>query len=187
MAGKRPDDDDIEKLNTAFTVGRHRTVHQDAAYGIRQIVDVALKALSPGINDTTTAVNCVDYLGAILARLAARSVETPYRKDEGRVRLIARGPTFAGLVAESFDQIRQNAEGNVAILSRLLQVLEIIARRTSDPRRRQALAYQADIVTKRAEHSVSSPYDRATIQTGADRFSVYGERSERQGNAAWKD
>ncbi len=184
VAGKQPDDEAIEKLNAAYTVGRHRTVHQDAAYGIRQIVDVALKALSPGINDTTTAVNCVDYLGAILARVAARAVETPYRKDDGRVRLIARGPTFAGLVADAFDQIRQNAEGNVAILARLLQVLEIIAGRTSDPGRRQALAQQADLVAETAKRSVPSAHDRATIQTGADRFSASGERSEQQGNSA---
>jgi len=45
-------------------------VEQDPAFGIRQLVDVALKALSPGINDTSTAAMCVDYLAAILARLA---------------------------------------------------------------------------------------------------------------------
>ena len=57
-------------LNAAYGISRHRTVDQDPAFGIRQIVDMALKALSPGINDTSTAVMCVDYLTAILARLA---------------------------------------------------------------------------------------------------------------------
>jgi uncharacterized membrane protein len=62
----------ITALQAAYTIDRHRTVEQDSAFGIRQIVDMALKALSPGINDTTTAVMCVDYLSAILARLASR-------------------------------------------------------------------------------------------------------------------
>ena len=110
-AGEPLDDDALRKVYAAYSVDIHRTVDQDAAYGIRQIVDVALKALSPGINDTTTAINCIDFLGAILARLAQRSIDTPYRSDGGQVRVVTRGPTFPSLLAEAFDQIRQNAEG----------------------------------------------------------------------------
>jgi uncharacterized membrane protein len=66
----------ITALQAAYTIDRHRTVEQDSAFGIRQIVDMALKALSPGINDTTTAVMCVDYLSAILARLASQNEDT---------------------------------------------------------------------------------------------------------------
>jgi uncharacterized membrane protein len=71
------DDETTAELNAAYVIGRQRTVEQDAAFGIRQIVDIAMKALSPGINDTTTAVMCVDYLAAILVRLAARRIATP--------------------------------------------------------------------------------------------------------------
>ncbi len=60
-----PDQATIDALQATFSISRHRTVDQDAAFGIRQIVDIALKALSPGINDTTTAIMCVDYLTAI--------------------------------------------------------------------------------------------------------------------------
>lgn len=168
VAGKQPDEESILRLNAAYTVGRDRTVQQDAAYGIRQLVDVALKALSPGINDTTTAINCVDYLGAILARLAARPVETPGRSDGHRLRLITRGPTFAGLLAEALDQIRQNAEGNVAVLARLLQVLTIVGTRTMDVDRRQALRHQEDLIVEMAERSVASAHDRATILAARD-------------------
>ncbi len=59
----------VSALQAAYSIARYRTVEQDAAFGIRQLVDIALRALSPGINDTTTAVMCVDYLTAILARL----------------------------------------------------------------------------------------------------------------------
>ena len=64
----------VAALQAAYHIDRHRTVEQDPAFGIRQIVDMALRALSPGINDTTTAVMCVDYLTAILARLASRRI-----------------------------------------------------------------------------------------------------------------
>jgi len=165
VSGKPPNDETIRKLNAAYSVGRHRTVHQDAGYGIRQIVDIALKALSPGINDTTTAVNCVDYLGSILARLAARRIESPYRSEGGQLRVITRGPTFPSLMADAFDQIRQNAEGNVAVLARLLQVLTTLAGRTSDEQRRHAIHQQADLVAETAERSVPSAHDRATILT----------------------
>ena len=163
-AGKPLDDDALRKLHAAYSVDTHRTVHQDAAYGIRQIVDVALKALSPGINDTTTAINCIDFLGAILARLAQRSIDTPYRSDGGQVRVVTRGPTFPSLLAEAFDQIRQNAEGNVAVLVRLLQVLEILVERTADDQRRRALRLQADVIGETAARSVPAALDRATIE-----------------------
>ncbi len=67
------DEEIVLTLQAAYRIDRHRTVEQDAAFGIRQIVDMALRALSPGVNDTTTAVMCVDYLTAILARLASPS------------------------------------------------------------------------------------------------------------------
>ena len=123
------DDKTTSELNAAYVISRQRTVQQDAAFGIRQIVDIALKALSPGINDSTTAVMCVDYLTAILVRLASRRIATSHLLDQGELRVITRGPTFASLLAEAFDQIRQSAGGNVAILSRMLEALQVIASR----------------------------------------------------------
>jgi uncharacterized membrane protein len=152
------------ELNGAYSVNRHRTTVQDAGFGIRQVVDIALKALSPGINDTTTAVICVDYLSAILARLAPRQVEMPFRLDEGQLRVIARGPTFRSLLNDAFDQIRQNADGNVAVLLRLIEALSTIADFTSDEERRQAIKLHVDLVLETVERSVSSPHDRTAIK-----------------------
>ena len=116
-----------------------------SAFGIRQIVDMALRTLSPGINDTTTAVMCVDYLTAILARLAVRPIPSTRRHQEGELRVITIGPTFAGLSAESFDQIRASAKGNVAVTLRLLDAIEIITGLTASARA-QSLRHGADIV-----------------------------------------
>ncbi len=149
-----------KRLNAAFGIGRQRTVEQDVAFGIRQIVDVAMKALSPGINDTTTAVMCVDYLAAILTRLAARRIATPYRLDKGALRVIVRGSSFESLLSVAFDQIRQNAEGNVAVLFRLLAALHTLAGATLSPNRRCVLRQKVDEIAEAAERSIASPHDR---------------------------
>ena len=171
MAGlSGPDDDAAAELNAVFVISRQRTVQQDAGFGIRQIVDIALKALSPGVNDTTTAVMCVDYLGAILARLALRGIATPHRLDQGVLRVIARGPSFESLLAEAFDQIRQNAAGNVAVLTRQLQSLETIAGQTRNVRRRQALRQQALRIAAVAERTIPSPHDRTGVSAASERL-----------------
>ena len=115
-----PEKEVIAALQEAYSIGRHRTLEQDSAFGIRQIVDMALRALSPSTNDTTTTVMCVDYLSTILARLVSRDIPTSHRYEEGELRVITIGPSFASLVAESFDQIRDNAKGNVAVMLRML-------------------------------------------------------------------
>ena len=155
-------DDEIDALNAVYVVGRQRTVEQDAGFGIRQIVDISLKALSPGVNDTTTAMMCLDYLTAILVRLAAREIPSSHRFKDGKLLVIARGPTFESMLAEAFDQIRQNAEGNVAVLTRLVEALETIVEATLDTRRRQGLRTQAELVAAVAERTVT-PAEAAGI------------------------
>jgi len=140
-------------------------VEQDAAFGIRQIVDVALKALSPGIIDTTTAVTCVDYLTAILARIAPRQIPSSRRYEEGELRVIAKGPSFESLLAESFDQIRSNAKGDIAVLSRMLDALQTLASVTVSPHRRRMLCEQVQWIAELAERTVESAHDRARIDT----------------------
>lgn len=162
-------EDEVDAVNAAFVIGRQRTVQQDAGFGIRQIVDVALKALSPGINDTTTAVMCVDYLTAILVRLASRDIPTLRRQRNGKLRLIARGPTFESLLAEAFDQIRQNAEGNVAVLTRQVEALETISGATGSEQRRQSLGTQAALIVEVAERTIL-PHDRAGITAARERL-----------------
>jgi uncharacterized membrane protein len=160
-----PDKETIATLQATFSISRHRTVEQDAAFGIRQIVDVALKALSPGINDTTTAVTCVDYLTAILARLVPLQIPSLYRHENGELRVIAKGPSFEGLLAESFDQIRGSAKCDVVILSRMLNALQTLAGLTTGPQRRRALSEQVQWIAEQAEHTIELPHDRARIDT----------------------
>lgn len=159
-----PDQESIAALRAAYSIDRYRTVQQDCAFGIRQLVDMALRALSPGINDTTTAVMCVDYLTTILARLAAREIPSSRRYEDGELRLISVGQAFAGLVAESFDQIRGSAEGNVAIMLRMLGALQTIASLTDSPSRRRVLREQVERIAEVAARTIKSPHDRTQFE-----------------------
>ena len=180
-----PDNEVMAELKMVFVISRQRTVRQDAGFGIRQIVDVAMKALSPGVNDTTTAVMCVDYLGAILSRLAIRTIATAHRLDHGVLRVIARGPSFESLLSDAFDQIRQNAEGNVAVLTRQLQSLETIAGWTTSIRRRQALRQQANLIAAVANLTIRSPHDSAGVGDAWERLSrVLGAPDEQTAHSS---
>jgi uncharacterized membrane protein len=160
-----PDDETIAALRAAYRIDRYRTVYQDCAFGIRQIVDMALRALSPSVNDTTTAVMCVDYLQAILACLASRGTPSSRRYEDGELRIIAIGPTFAGLVAESFDQIRGSAGGNLGIMLRMLGSLHTIASLAASPSRRQVLCEQVECIAELGARTIESPHDRARLES----------------------
>lgn len=158
-----PDARAVCELQEAYTVNRQRSVEQDVAFGMQQIVDVALKALSPGINDTTTAVMSVDYLTAILTRLARRRFPAPWRYAAGTLRVLACGPTFPALLALAWDPIRRNAAGNVTVLAHLLGALEILAGQTASPTRRRALLQQVRHVDEVVQRSIEAPADRQAL------------------------
>ena len=171
------DEDTSEEFNALFTINQYRTIDQDVAFGLRQIVDIALKALSPGVNDTTTAVMCIDYLGAILAKLARRGIEPRYRSEAGEVRVIARGATFESLVGEAFDQIRDVAAGNTAIYLRLLGAIESIAHHLASKRRVATLVAQVNLVADEAERELASDYNltRVRVRVAALRANLESE------------
>ena len=148
-----------ERINDLFTISTFRTVYQDAEFGVRQLVDIALKALSPGVNDTTTAIMSVDRIGAVFVRAANRRIEHPHRMNDGRLRVIARGPTFASLLKTGLDEIRQNATENVAVLGRMLSVIEEVLTCTSDAGRRAHLRRHAELIHRTAVSNVEVQED----------------------------
>lgn len=165
-----PSDEQTNELKSVYVISRQRTVQQDAGFGVRQIVDIALKALSPGVNDFTTAVMCVEYLGAILCRLVARRIASPHHLDQEELRVITRGPNVDSLLAQAFDEIRQNAAGNVTVLTRQLQMLETISSRTTNLARQQALRQQGTLIAEIADRTVISRHDQAVVRSASDRL-----------------
>ena len=154
----------VQELNEQFSLGSQRTTEQDAGFGLRQIVDIGLKALSAGINDTSTAVICIDYLGALLAQLAARRYPTALRADAGeQVRVVTISPSFASFVATAFDQILAAGEGDVAVYLRLLTALATTASRTQAPSRRAVLRQHVEHI-EAAIPTLTADYEQARVR-----------------------
>ena len=159
-----PDKETVAAVNAAYSISIHRTVDQDPAFGVRQIEDIALKALSPGVNDTSTAVMCIDHLTAILAHLAGRQLPPTRISQDGELRVIRIVPTFESLLADSFDQVRRSAAGNVAVMARIISALDSIASLIDSPSRRQALYEQMQWIAELAERTIDSPHDLIYIK-----------------------
>ncbi len=159
-----PEQKTIAAFNDAYSIGRYRMVELDPSFGIRQIVDMAIKALSPGINDTSTAVMCVDYLASILALLAGRQFPPVHRYEGETLRVIAIVMSFEGLLAEAFEQIRSNAEMNVAILARMLGALDTIGSLTVKPNHLRALDEQLQCIAELVDHHIEFSSDRARLE-----------------------
>lgn len=131
---------DASRLHACVTVERQRTVEQDAAFGLQQLVDVAVKALSPGINDPTTACMCIDQLAALLTRIACRRIPASRRIAHGRLRVIAPAPGFSELLALVFEPVVRHARRDLQVLVRVLEAIDTIQGVTRNPARRSALA-----------------------------------------------
>ena len=111
-------------LSKAHVTGPHRTLVQDPVFAIDQLVEIAIRALSAAVNDTFTALTCIDWLSAGLGRVSGRVLdEGVYRDGTGNVRLIESDPSYARMVNRSFDKIRQAARGMPAVLIRLIDSL----------------------------------------------------------------
>jgi uncharacterized membrane protein len=159
----KPDKESVKKLNSIYAIDSYRTVDQDPAFGIRQLVDIALKALSPGINDTSTAVICIDHLSAILQYAVSRQIESKYRYAEGDLRVIAIGSNFQSLLSEAFDQILENGEGNSAVIIRMLGAVEEISKVTKSKTRRHVLSEQVQIINEVAKRTIETSSVRQEI------------------------
>lgn len=115
-------------VNAAVATGYERTNVQDVGFGFRQLVDVAARALSPGINDPTTAVHVIGHLSALLCRLAGRNPGPEHvTDDDGRVRVVLSLPTLRDLLDMAMNQPRQYGAADAAVADRLLGLLHELA------------------------------------------------------------
>lgn len=141
----RPLDPEFRRrARSAFQLDRERSVHQDPLFGIRQLVDIGVKALSPGVNDPTTAEQALDHLGGAVALLLERAIPSPLRNFEGGMRVLFRTPSFADYLDASFAQIRRAARGDLHVSLYLLGTLQKLKRRASSPGRAAALELQIE-------------------------------------------
>ncbi len=152
------------RLLRAFALGRVPTIQQDIAFGIRQMVDVALKAISPAVNDPTTAMNCLDHLGSVLACLAGRRMPDRDLSDaQGRVRVLVPERKFHDLVRLAFDQIRHYGAGDHVIVVRIFDTLAAIGQTTPNPIYRAALREYLEHTAAMTQTQIRDPHEQQVI------------------------
>ena len=176
-----------QQINDAFVFGRQRTEQQDVEFPINQLVDIALRAISPGINDPTTAIQCIDSLSAGLSHLAQREIPSPYRYDDNNnLRVIAEPFTFAGLTDAAFNQIRQYGKSDVGVVIRMLEAIATIATYTRDHLERTALLRHAEMIKQDSYQSVSQEQDKKEIEQRYQAvLKVLQQSTDSQKSATW--
>jgi uncharacterized membrane protein len=159
-AGGPPDTMLAGHLVGAVQIGLERTMTQDPAFGFRQIVDIAERALSPGVNDPTTALQALDQLHDLLRRLAVRRFPSPSRLDEkGDVLLHLPRPGWPDYVALAIDEIRQYGGGSIQIARRLRHLL-LDVRAVAPPARAEPIVRQLRLLDAGIAEAFSAPEDR---------------------------
>jgi uncharacterized membrane protein len=154
-----------EALGRAHITGPNRTLTQDVSFGIDQLVEIAIRALSAAVNDTFTALTCVDWLGDSLCKITVRwHPALVHRDDAGFIRVIAAEPSHERLVQRAFEKIRQASTGMPAVLIRQLDALAKIMADTSSAGQRRVLMDQAAMILRASERSVPEKADRDDIQ-----------------------
>lgn len=156
----------LRHLADSFNIQSYRTIDQDPDFGLRQIMDIAVKALSPGINDPTTAITCLNYLGSILSLIVERRMSPRCMMARGKLRLIIQRSDFESLLDLAFSEIRHHGSNQPAILCGMLRVLEKLAgsfKLTSE--RRLLVSKHVDLILSSAEQNVAFPPELVTVRT----------------------
>jgi uncharacterized membrane protein len=162
--GDKVTDSLTSRINSAYALGSQRTINQDLEFAVTQLVEIAVRALSPGVNDPFTAIACVDRLGSALCRLAVRDMPSPYRHDrEDKLRVIVHAATLPDISDAAFNEIRQYGRTSAAITIRLLETIAVIAGFTSRPEDRAALLRHAGMIARGARVGLPEEDDRRSV------------------------
>lgn len=151
-------------VDAAVLIGQSRTPTQDIEFPIRHLVEVAVRALSPAVNDPFTALAVIDRLGASLARLMERDFHRRLYHDAcGSVRVVAKAPRHGDLLDAAFHQIRQAGAEKPAVIIRLLDAIARVAEFAGRPDQREALLRHAGMIAGAGCRAVAEPQDQADI------------------------
>lgn len=173
---------DLEKdVRRTFILGRARSPLQDAEYGINQLVEVAVRALSPAINDPFTANTCLDHLGAALRHVLRLELPSPFLLDKsGEVRVIARVWTFGGLCDAAFNMIRQYGRDSASVSIHLLETLENVARECRTAEEKQVIAHHAQMTRRDCQSEIPGAADQQDLEARLTRVLAALEENSRK-------
>lgn len=155
----------FDKVKSCFVFGKQRSHTNDPEYVIHQLVEIAARALSPGINDPYTAISCSDKLGAAIGYLMSREFPSRYHFDEnGELRLMSNPIVFEGVVAAAFNQIRQYGRGTASVLIHLLDIFLSLSELVEDKEQIDVIRKHADIIMEAGTESLIESNDIADLK-----------------------
>jgi uncharacterized membrane protein len=153
------------EIGRLIVSGNERTPTQDLEFPIRHLVEIAIRALSPGINDPFTATVVIDRLRGALSRVMDRRLPAETLRDEaGRVRVYRQVTTYEGLLDAAFHQIRQAGSPHPAVLIHMLEAIRRMAEHTHLEEQRRALLRHAQLIKAAGDRDVAEPADRGDIE-----------------------
>lgn len=151
--------DELKEIFKHFEIGKTKTSQQDLEFSIHQMVEIASRALSPGINDPYTAITCIDNLTATMSYLAQANFPSRYRFDDGgNLRIIADTLDFGGVLDASFNQIRQFSGGSAAVIIRLMEALITISKFTRNEHKMLVIKH-AEMVLQIGKRTITEEKD----------------------------
>ena len=158
-----------ERLNRlmrrAFQIGNGRTPTQDVAYAVNQLTEMAVRAMSPAINDPFTAMTCLDHMGEGLAKFVQQGERgSQYYDRDGRLRLLLEPVTFAELLSAAYDMLRHASCDNASVLLHMLDVIDVIGREAKAPEARRLLLRHVSLIQAESEAGDLIEQDRQAIQ-----------------------
>ena len=157
------------EIRSAFRMGNARTPTQDVTYAVNQLVEMAVRAMSPAINDPFTAMTCLDHLGEGLARFIQHGAKSSYYYDrDHRLRLVLEPVTLDELLGAAFDMLRHASCDNASVLLHMLEVIDDLSKETKSPEARQKLLRHADLILWESQAGHLIEEDRHHIQCTAE-------------------
>jgi len=153
-----------DSLRSELVIGRNRTFDQDVEFSIWRIVELAQRSLSPGINDPTTAIYCIDRLGELFIRMSGRDVPSPIRLDKnGQLRIKTEVKNPAELICHAFSAIARYGISDVDVVVRLVDTIEKLSR-SLPPAACEEITTLRDQVLIEGEGHASTSFDRNAMQ-----------------------
>ncbi len=160
----------LGRLEDDVVVGRFRTQQQDPMFALNQLVQVALRALSPSLNDPFTAMTALDWIGAGLARLVEGPAPAPWRyDDEGRLRVIADTPSVEEFAERALGGIRNACRDNPLGLLHLIQTVQTAANHATNAHQREVLRGHLTAIERDSHHAHFDPTDRRAVDEAVQR------------------
>jgi uncharacterized membrane protein len=151
-------------MRRAHVIGANRTLAQDLQFAIDQLVEIAIRALSPAVNDTYTALTCIDWLGDAMCKLVSSGLPDGIRRDDhGAIRLLEVELRYDKILNRSFDKIRQAGRGMPAVAIRQLESLTKIAEHAGHDDLRRLVMRQADMILRSANGAIPEENDVADV------------------------